>query len=273
MLDWRESAAGVFGALCLVAVGAPFDALKTRVQTGASRGVVVGMRDLARERALLALWKGSGAAVWSAVTENSVVFAMNGLFRRFFAAGRSESELTVSEHLLSGMLSGVFSSASIIVPEVVKVRMQSAPRLYRSPLRCAIDVARKEGAASLFAGLPALMARDVPFNAIFFGCYAFYRRALDPYTPSPTLAHLLCGGGAGATAWAVVFPVDVIKSRLAVRPTSTNLAEFRAVLDAHGPLGFYRGSSAALLRAFIANAALFAGYEFASTQLGAHRQM
>ncbi len=271
MLDLRESAAGVFGACCLVAVGAPFDAIKTRVQTGASRGVAQGLRDLARERALLSLWRGSGAALWSAVAENSVVFTMNGVFRRLFAAGRPEAELSVAEHVLCGFFSGAFSSVAIIVPEVVKVRQQSAPHLYRSPLHCVLQVARHEGPLALVSGLPALLARDLPFNAIFFGAYAFYRRALQSATPSPIFEHLLCGGAAGATAWAVVFPVDVIKSRLAVRPQSTNLAELQDVLRTHGAAGLYRGASAALLRAFVANAALFAGYEFASKKLGASR--
>ncbi len=37
---------------------------------------------------------------------------------------------------------------------------------------------RADGVRGLFRGLPALLARDIPFNALFFGCYDAYCKLL-----------------------------------------------------------------------------------------------
>lgn len=65
-------------------------------------------------------------------------------------------------------------------PQVVKVRLQvqGAKGLYRGPVHCALTILRQEGLSALFRGLPALLARDIPFNALFFGCYDMYCKAL-----------------------------------------------------------------------------------------------
>ncbi len=81
------------------------------------------------------------------------------------------------------------------------------------------------------------------------------------------------GGLAGSTAWAIVFPCDVVKSRLQAGALSSGAATTgaapslftaaRALYAAGGVRVFYHGASAAVLRAFPANGALFLGYEMA----------
>jgi hypothetical protein len=76
---------------------------------------------------------------------------------------------------------------------VVKVRLQiqhvamqaalasgapSRPPLYTGPVDCAVKILRVEGVRGLFRGWTPLVARDVPFNSLFFGCYNAYSKAL-----------------------------------------------------------------------------------------------
>lgn len=78
------------------------------------------------------------------------------------------------------------------------------------------------------------------------------------------VAVLASGGLAGATSWGIMFPVDVLKSRMqtASSPSPLSLRQaFRAVNAELGLHGFYRGWSAAVLRAFPANGSLFLGVE------------
>jgi hypothetical protein len=82
---------------------------------------------------------------------------------------------------------------------------------------------------------------------------------------------MLQGGLAGSSAWAVVFPADVVKSRLQAGGLSTGdaaaaarrslLTTVRGLYKAGGIAVFYNGASAAICRAFPANGALFLGYE------------
>lgn len=61
----RDAAAGAFGAVCLVIVGAPFDTAKLRMQTGLAPasnapGAFSVMLSIARAEGALSLWKGAG---------------------------------------------------------------------------------------------------------------------------------------------------------------------------------------------------------------------
>ncbi|CAH0514107.1 unnamed protein product [Peronospora belbahrii] len=72
------------------------------------------------------------------------------------------------------------------------------------------------------------------------------------------------GGFASASSWGIIFPVDVLKSRMQTASSTNPLSlrcAFRAVYSEFGIHGFYRGWSAAVLRAFPANGSLFLGVE------------
>lgn len=80
------------------------------------------------------------------------------------------------------------------------------------------------------------------------------------------------GGAAGSSSWAIVFPADVLKSRLQVADTGTGsrigaLSLAKQLYRAHGVSVFYKGVGAAVLRAFPANGALFAGVELTRSAL------
>jgi solute carrier family 25 ornithine transporter 2/15 len=178
----------------------------------------------------------------------------------------------------------------------------AAPR-FANGFECARYVVATEGAAGLFAGLGPLLLRDVPFNTLFFGSYRTYMYLFSLLPPTPAMgaaaagrgggggggggggvaeapapsapsgpgaASFLAGGFAGMTAWTVVFPFDVLKSRMQVGGAGGHggmLALGRRVLAAGGWRGVYRGWSAAVMRAFPANAALFWGVDTADALL------
>lgn len=294
MSPLRDAASGSFGALCLVAAGNPLDVVKTRVQTQlVPRGVLPTLLATMREEGVFALWRGSGAALASALTENVTVFAVNGALTRAVltrealqsqADGGATARGSLVLHALLGGLSGVVSATAICPAEVVKCRMQvahSSGRALGGALGVAVGIARTEGLRGLFAGLGPLLARDVPLNTIMFSTFRAVSRALTPpgeaAAPPGSWQDLLAGGIAGAAAWAAVYPLDVVKSRAQVAGAdggthSSSWQTLRTVLREGGPRGLYRGCSAALARAFVANGALFWGVELAGAMLGSERR-
>lgn len=72
---------------------------------------------------------------------------------------------------------------------------------------------------------------------------------------------LVAGGLAGAAAWGVIYPIDVLKSRIQSTSTPIALRDAVSQLVAEGPRVALRGWSAAVVRAIPANAAVFGGYE------------
>lgn len=205
----------------------------------------------------------------SAAVENGVVFTSNGALRRIVAGTNDPSaEVGLRANLVIGAASGVLSALAICPPEVLKCYSQSIEARGLSTWGVASHVVRKHGIRGLWRGLTPLLLRDVPFNAVFFGAYRGYCAvATDVRGVSqaqlPTLDVFVAGGLAGMTAWSIVFPADVVKSCMQAEVPGCNTvgSTVRDVLARAGWRGFFNGWSAAVARAFPANAALFAGYE------------
>lgn len=238
---------------------------------------------MVRHEGVLALYRGALPALSSQVLENAALFSANGMFRRMWLRHVGE-EPSLAAHVFLGGCSGVFSVAAMCPAEVVKCRMQvlraaqrgggssapaqgAAPLPYATPLQCLRHAFRTEGPRGLYRGVTALWARDIPYNALYFGTYelctflsmrALGREHRDDLSP---LAVLVSGGSAGSVAWSVVFPFDLVKSRMQTGGTDSLPACLRRILREEGLRGFYPGWSAAVLRAFPANGALFVGYE------------
>ena len=154
------------------------------------------------------------------------------------------------------------------------------------------------GVRSLFRGTLLTVARDVPGNAAYFGTYEGIRRGLLSTTTTTTAATsydeshhhsasssyttsitVLAGGLAGVANWIIAIPIDVIKSRWQTTsiPTTTATTYGSTPPEQQHPTGvrrlvvelvqtqgwraLFRGLTPALVRAFPANAACFAGVE------------
>jgi solute carrier family 25 carnitine/acylcarnitine transporter 20/29 len=78
---------------------------------------------------------------------------------------------------------------------------------------------------------------------------------------------MMAGGVAGSFAWAVVYPIDMIKSRIQSLPLHTRSSErslwhvANKVVQAGGWSALYRGLGITLVRAFSVNGIIFPIYE------------
>jgi len=278
MFDVRDAVSGGVGSLCLVAFGAPFDTIKVIAQTSASTSPLVALRRVVALSGFRALWRGAGPALASALIENIVVFSALGALHRVAKEirGPDASPLSFSGHALLGSVAGIFSATAICPAEIIKCRLQSAAggggggvgtRLSAISLTFSLI---KEG--GLFRGLSPLLARDVPFNGIMFSvqdsvAVGLTKPLVAMGASGEGIRQALAGGCAGAVAWTLVYPLDVIKSRVQVNndlPSRSSSSSTRNGLAAafnavrrEGAL--FRGLSAAIMRAFVANGALFWG--------------
>lgn len=135
----------------------------------------------------------------------------------------------------------------------------------------------------LYQGLPITALRDIAGYPFYFGPYelmvAFFtpigqcRHSVD----APRL--ILAGGLAGMISWAVVFPVDVVKSRLQADGANGNF-RYSGIRDCvvksyrEGGFGvFMRGIWPTVIRGFPTNAAIFLVYEFVLRALSSDAQV
>jgi hypothetical protein len=301
MAHWQDAVSGSCGAVALTYSGLPFDTIKVRAQVArVPRSALAHARELVAAEGLLALWRGGGPALSSALLDNTVLFALQRGIQRLIAPGAaSEAQLTPLQHALCGGLAALASATAICPAELIKCRMQAAALgggrggLGASGAALALGVLRAEGPRGLFRGWAPLVARDVPLQAVFFSSYQVHSAWMQgvhdallpplpppppppPHQPSaapapvPSWRAYLAGGAAGSTAWLVIFPLDVVKSRMqaGLGPAGLGMrATALAVWQEGGLRAFYKGIAPAVLRAFPANAALLWGVELATWAL------
>ena len=276
----RDVFSGAVGAICCVYAGLPLDTLKIRMQLGGQGQTLFSTYSgIVQQEGWTALFKGATPALASAMIENSVVFAANGLLTRVALATRTHhtdsNDLPWLTDLLIGGVSGFFSATAICAPEVVKCQLQMdhTPVTAASGRRAVKKIYQQHGASGFAQGIQALWLRDVPFYFAFFGSYSALSRAYATVTGSsdvkdnemPLFFCWLNGGISGSVAWATVFPFDVVKSlqQTSNQPLTTQQAVrtiWRGTKDQRGGWrAFYRGCTPAVLRGFPANGALFLG--------------
>lgn len=90
----------------------------------------------------------------------------------------------------------------------------------------------------------------VPFTAVQFATYEELKRLTNPTNSYSPLTHMLCGGVSGAVGAAITTPLDVCKTLLQTKGTSTDPAirNCKGMIDACkliyrtiGLSGFSRG--------------------------------
>jgi len=167
--------------------------------------------------------------------------------------------------------------------ELVKIQMQlhrlvtaaeGIPVKFSNSWGCAKYIYRTQGLRAFFTGLHLHILRDAIGTALYFGSYEAFHVALSPTgrrEGAGPMVHFLSGGLAGISSWLVIFPIDLVKSRIQ-KTVSINedrsklpkiLPVVRDVMRHGGPAAFYSGILPTLVRAFPAHSINFLIYEMA----------
>jgi solute carrier family 25 protein 16 len=173
------------------------------------------------------------------------------------------SSPTVLRELLAGGIAGAAGKSSVAPLERIKILYQTG-KLHTSGSVTATfkDILSNEGLPGLFRGNGASVLRIIPYASIHFGLYEYNRRNIiklfniehdDANIHSvPPFIDLLAGSSAGATAVAITYPLDLVRTRLAYATETNNASHsnssrhtIRRVLTStyrsEGLRGMYRG--------------------------------
>lgn len=111
----------------------------------------------------------------------------------------------------------------------------------------------------LYRGFGNTLSREMPGFGIYFNVYNMLKERTD--TPGP-LHHLLYGAMSGSTAWAFIYPQDLIKTRIQASSDRTVMDIVKTIYRNDGIRGFFRGFHLALIRSVPLHAGTFAMFEF-----------
>jgi len=273
--------AGSVGAATSVYVGQPLDTLKVKMQTFPElypNLKTCFSRTLQNEGIARGLYAGTVPSLVANIAENSILFAAYGACQKIIANSLQISkveDLSVAANGFSGFLAAFWSSLALCPTELVKCKLQALRESYTSqgkdppkigPYQLTRNILRTEGLPGMFRGLTATFTREMPGYFFFFMAYEFSRDMLRSPGQSKddigALKTVVSGGVAGVTLWTIIFPADVVKSRLQVAGSSTPMLKMmRDIYTKEGVAALYNGLGPSILRTFPATGALFLAYE------------
>ncbi|XP_032515416.2 mitochondrial basic amino acids transporter-like [Danaus plexippus] len=244
--------AGCIGGCAGIIAGHPLDTLKVHIQSG--RGSALECtKALLKGGTLSTAYRGVGAPLGGIAVINSLVFGVYGNTRRSLPYPDS-----LLSHGVAGGIAGFIQSFACAPVELVKTRQQLVRPGEKMPTGAwsgARHILRTGGYRALFKGLGITIARDSPAFTIYFVSYEAMIRGDHSVTTVFT-----AGGLAGALSWILLYPIDVVKSRLQGDVEGKYKGAwdcFRKSVQTDGWRCMRRGIGAVTIRAFISNGACF----------------
>ncbi|XP_069675092.1 mitochondrial ornithine transporter 1 isoform X2 [Periplaneta americana] len=276
--------AGSVGGVGLVYVGQPLDTIKVKMQTFPTlyRGMVDCFREtLFKEGITRGLYAGTVPAIVANVAENSVLFAAYGTCQKamMIITNKEKAEdLSALANASAGFCAAFFSSFTLCPTELIKCQLQAMREVQMQsittnsghqmigPWKLTQKIIQQEGIQGLFRGLGSTIAREMPGYFFFFGGYEATREILTPVGKRKDeigpLRTMIAGAVGGIVFWAVIFPADVVKSRIQVSGLSGSLLPLILQISRkEGIRALYSGLQPTLVRTVPATATLFLLYE------------
>lgn len=178
-----------------------------------------------------------------------------------------------------------FSQAFVICPmEHLKCRLQLPDCPYKGPVQAAKSIVGSHGIRGLYRGFNSTLIREVPAFGAYFSVYDAVKDAVNSYfdthpengtsSQHSWMASAFAGGVSGSVTWAMVYPIDVIKTRIQTSPMETTKPSHlqvwhvgKSIAQQHGWRYLFRGLNVTLIRAFPVNGIIFPVYEFTLSHL------
>lgn len=163
--------------------------------------------------------------------------------------------------------------------DVVKVRLQTMPETYSSPVKCFKDIVKYEGVSGLYKGMVSPFFAQFVMGALSFAGNSVALSVLEPNLQKEETASsknsFLAGSFGGFLQCFVLVPADLIKCKMQVDHVCTEghstaskySSSFdcaRQVIKAEGIAGLYRGMLATTCREVPAFGLYFATYSVVS---------
>lgn len=290
----KDLAAGTAGGIAQVLVGQPFDIVKVRMQTSA-KGTYSGMLHCAggilKNEGPLAFYKGTltpllGIGVCVSIQFGVLEYAKRIFTARNLASGEGGEEgkmLSGGQLVIAGVAAGLANGVVSGPVEHIRIRLQTQSNtnpIYKGPFNAMKQIVSQYGIAGLFKGQAVTFLREATGYGVYFLAYEkLVQREMtqkgirrDQINP---MNSVLYGAAAGYALWAVIYPIDMIKSRMQTDGFTPSTGQkyasardcVRKVWRTEGISAFTRGLGPTLIRSPFANGATFLGFEMASRLL------
>lgn len=276
--SWKYlMAGGVAGAISRT-VTAPLDRLKVllQVQTKVphSSGVVKGLMQIYQESGVVGFFRGNGINVVKVAPEQAIKFYAYEMAKRLVVGVGPDGEplqaIGPLGRLAAGGLAGAVAQTCIYPLDLVKTRLQTYQG-GRTPTLAGLagDILAKEGPLAFYRGLTPSLLGMVPYAGLDLAVYETLKDFSHKFTgqePGPW-KQLACGMVSGAFGATVVYPLQLVRTRMQAQTVRSELQytgmvdAFRKTLRNEGVRGFYKGLLPNMLKVAPAASITYIVYE------------
>ncbi|ORY79408.1 glycosyltransferase family 20-domain-containing protein [Protomyces lactucae-debilis] len=264
--------AGAFAGIAEHTLMYPVDAIKTRMQIvqpapgAVYTGITNAISKISTTEGVRSLWRGMTSVILGAGPAHAVYFGTYEFTKNYMGGNIGDGHHPIITGA-AGACATICSDALMNPFDTMKQRMQIHGSTYKSVADCARTVYANEGLRAFYVSYPTTLTMTIPFTAIQFSTYESLSKVLNPKKKYDPVTHMISGGLAGAAAAAATTPLDVIKTLLQTRGTSTDarirkadglMEASKIVYERHGYAGFFRGLRPRVVAAMPANAICWA---------------
>ncbi|KNZ78393.1 hypothetical protein J132_00756 [Termitomyces sp. J132] len=240
---WRAIVCATSASAISTFVGYPLDSLKSRLQTTRAPTTIPRLASIVyREEGVMGFYRG----IWIPLVTISFVRAASFTIYTKTKEGFRDYNILCRDSVIDaaltggagGAMSGALISCASCPFELVKIRRQlefsiaatKGVHLTRPPGTLEVlKQIKTNGFAGLYTGFRLHFLRDTAGTALYFFEYDGMRHLLGRKrngeqgpTPSwlpmhPNLVPFFCGSLAGVTSWALIYPLDVVKTKVQQR--------------------------------------------------------
>ncbi|GIJ88424.1 hypothetical protein Asppvi_007348 [Aspergillus pseudoviridinutans] len=127
---------------------------------------------------------------------------------------------------IAGGVAGAVSRTIVSPLERLKILLQiqtvGREEYKLSIWRALVKIGKEEGWRGFMRGNGTNCIRIIPYSAVQFGSYNFYKKFAEPFPDAELspIRRLLCGGAAGITSVTITYPLDIVRTRLSIQSAS-----------------------------------------------------
>ncbi|KAJ5106749.1 hypothetical protein N7456_003424 [Penicillium angulare] len=260
----------------------------------ASKTLLDALKELWRAGGIRSMFAGNGLNVVKVMPESAIKFGAYESAKRTFARleGHNDTKrLRPTSQFLSGGIGGMVAQCFVYPLDTLKFRMQCSTvegglRGNKLIIATAKKVWNANGLFGFFRGLPLGLIGMFPYAAIDLTTFEYLKRALlarqarltnchEDDVPLNNFVTGAIGATSGGLSASVVYPLNVLRTRLQAQGTVLHPATYtgigdvaRRTLAAEGPRGLYKGLTPNLLKVAPAVSISYVVYENSKRFLG-----
>eukprot|EP01116_Phalansterium_solitarium_P003888 TRINITY_DN14723_c0_g1_i1.p1 TRINITY_DN14723_c0_g1~~TRINITY_DN14723_c0_g1_i1.p1 ORF type:complete len:281 (-),score=67.60 TRINITY_DN14723_c0_g1_i1:228-1070(-) len=266
---WKEGAyalgTGVLYGSTSIAVGHPFDTIKTKMQAQSGYlnqgGFVRTLVTVVRNEGVVGLYRGWLPPLWGSAVYRSLQFAVyEALYTKW------NNDLMVNTIPFSGGLQYRVVAAGVLASTS------------RSLVECPVEYAkvkRQTGQpwhlSKIYTGMGVQWARTCGLMTSYFVLMDYVRRKTNAFDSK--FGQFLASGGCATVGFWIVWPFETLKNQVQAETqgVGSSLRERAAhLIRTHGPLGLFRGIVPGTLSIFLRNGAAMVVMQYAQRKLSEH---